>query len=173
MPDFDLLTAGFPCQPFSTYGKCKGFEDCRSDISQYLIGIIKLKNPKYVLFENTATLLNHDNDPVTKFTLSSFYSMPDWLKAFDRGRGVHPAQRWLPGIAFFQGLIDTKNAATVIPGEFNSTGHDYRADLASFVSTAFRFEDVSDEQMERIEERLRHSEVERAANISEGKLQTA
>ena len=61
MPDFDLLTAGFPCQPFSTYGQCKGFEDCRSDIFQYLIEIIKLKNPQYVLFENTATLLNHDN----------------------------------------------------------------------------------------------------------------
>jgi len=61
MPDFDLLTAGFPCQPFSTYGKCKGFEDCRSDIFQDLIGIIACKRPQYVLFENTATLLNHDN----------------------------------------------------------------------------------------------------------------
>lgn len=120
-----------------------------------------------------ALFLNHDNDPVTKFSPSMFFTMPDWLKTAERGRGMNVHQRWLPGIAFWQGLIDTKNAATVIPGEFNSTGHDYRADLASFVSTAFRFEDVSDEQMERIEERLRHSEVERAANISEGKLQTA
>lgn len=117
-----------------------------------------------------ATLLNHDNDPVTKFTLSSFYSMPDWLKASDRGRGVHPAQRWLPGIAFFQGLIDTKNAATVVPGEFGSTGHDYRADLAVFVMIAFGFSDVDDEQLKNTEAQLRTSEVQRSLNIAEGKL---
>jgi uncharacterized membrane protein len=120
-----------------------------------------------------ATFLNHDNDPVASFAPSSFSTMPEWLKSSERGRGVNPYQRWLPGVAFWQGLIDTKNAATVVPGEFYSTGHDYRADLATFTRIAYGFTDVSDEQMERIEERLRSSEVERADNISRGKVQTA
>jgi len=98
--------------------------------------------------------------------------MPEWLKAADRGRGTNPYQRWLPGIAFFQGLIDTKNAATVVPGEFKSTGHDYRADLARFVAAAYGFTDVSDEQMAAIEKRLRDSEVRRAEAIAEGTIPT-
>ncbi len=118
------------------------------------------------------TFLDHDNDPVTKFTPSMAYDMPEWLKAADRGRGTNPYQRWLPGIAFFQGLIDTKNAATVVPGEFKSTGHDYRADLARFVAAAYGFTDVSDEQMAAIEKRLRDSEVRRAEAIAEGTIPT-
>ncbi len=117
-----------------------------------------------------ALLLNHDNDPVTKFTPKVFYEMPSWLKTHDRGRNVDPHMRWLPGISFWQLLIDTKNAATVIPGEFFSTGHDYRADLAEFVRAAFRFDDVSPTQMEAIEARLRRSEITRAERISEGRV---
>lgn len=117
--------------------------------------------------------LNHDNDPVAKFTPSMFYAMPDWLKTPDRGRGMNPHQRWLPGIAFWQGIIDTKNAATVVPGEFRSTGHDYRSDLASFVQVAYAFDDVTADQMERIEAKLRASEIERAENIAQGKVQSA
>jgi len=120
-----------------------------------------------------ATFLNHDNDPVARFAPSMFYEMPDWLAVANRGRGMNPHQRWLPGIAFWQGLIDTKNAATVVPGEFNSTGHDYRADLASFIRIAYGFSDVTDDQMARIEQKLRESEVERAANIALGTVQSA
>lgn len=116
------------------------------------------------------TFLNHDNDPVTKFTLSTAYRMPRWLMAPDRGRGTNPNQRWLPGVAFWQDLVDTKNAATVVPGEFYSTGHDYRADLAEFVRAAYGFSTVTDEQMVRIEQQLRTSEIDRADHISQGRV---
>jgi len=119
------------------------------------------------------TFLNHDNDPVASFAPSTFSTMPEWMMKPDRGRGVNPSQRWLPGVAFWQGLIDTKNAATVVPGEFNSSGHDYRADLATFIRVAYRFDDVTDQQMERIEERLRSSEIDRSEKIGLGKVQTA
>jgi uncharacterized membrane protein len=118
-------------------------------------------------------LLNHDNDPVTKFTPTLAYRMPDWLKTTTRGRNMDPHQRWLPGIAFWQALIDTKNAATVVPGEFFSTGHDYRADLAEFIRLAYGFSDVSAEQMEAIEARLRRSEIARAERIAVGRVQSA
>ena len=116
------------------------------------------------------TFLNHDNDPVTKFTPVDAYRMPQWLEPVDRGRGTNPYQRWLPGIALWQGLIDTKNAATVIPGEFYSTGHDYRADLAQFIRLAYGFSDVTDDQMVRIEERLRASEIRRSEAIDQGRV---
>ncbi|MCZ7532858.1 MAG: alpha/beta hydrolase [Acidimicrobiia bacterium] len=116
--------------------------------------------------------LNHHNDPVTKFAPADLYRIPDWLTVPDRGRGTNPNQRWVPGVTFFQGLIDTKNAATVIPGQFFSTGHDYRADLASFVAAAYGFS-VTDDQMARIEERLRESEIRRSDAIALGKIHSA
>jgi uncharacterized membrane protein len=137
--------------------------DARADLDRLLASA---SAPPHVL-------LNHHSDPVTKFTAADAYRMPAWLKQRDRGRGTEPAQRWLPGVSFFQGLIDTKNAATVVPGDFSSTGHDYRADLASFIKVAFGFDDVTADQMERIEARLRQSEVTRAEAIALGTLQTA
>lgn len=117
------------------------------------------------------TFVNHDNDPVTKFTPRDVSRMPAWLEPVDRGRGTNPYQRWLPGIAFWQGLIDTKNAATVVPGEFYSTGHDYRADLAEFVRLAYGLSEVTDEQMEAIETRLRASEIRRSEAIALGRVE--
>ncbi len=115
--------------------------------------------------------LNHDNDPVTKFNPKIAIEMPDWLVSPGEGRNMEPNQRWLPGVTFWQTLIDTKNAATVVPGEFKSTGHDYRADLAEFVRAAYGFDDISSDQMERIEARLRTSEVVRADRIAEGRVE--
>ncbi len=122
--------------------------------------------PEYVL-------LNHHNDPVTKFAVKDAFEIPEWLTHHDRGRGTNPHQRWLPGIAFFQGLIDTKNAATVVPGQFNSSGHDYRADLASFIQGAYGFTDVTAEQLARIEGELRASEIARSEAIGLGKIHSA
>ena len=113
--------------------------------------------------------LNHHEDPVTRFGLDVAYREPRWLGPPDqRPPNVSLTQRWVPAVTFWQTAIDTKNAATVVPGAFNALGHDYRADLAQFVSTAYALTDVDDEQMANIEERLRRSEVERAAKIADG-----
>ena len=79
------------------------------------------------------------------------------------------SQKWIPAVTFWQTAIDTKNAATVIPGEFKALGHDYRADLAQFVSVAYGLTNVSDGQMASIEAQLRRSEIERAAKIADGR----
>ena len=118
----------------------------------------------------TVVLLSHDNDPVTKFSMEDAYRAPYWLTLDDRGRGTNPHQRWLPGITFLQGLIDTKNAATVVPGEFLSSGHDYRADLGTFVAVAYGFDSVTLEQMARVEGELRASEIARSEAISLGTI---
>ncbi len=60
IPDFDVVCAGFPCQPFSLAGKRKGFEDTRGTLFFDVLRIIKEKNPKAFFLENVAGLTNHD-----------------------------------------------------------------------------------------------------------------
>jgi DNA (cytosine-5)-methyltransferase 1 len=60
IPDFDILTAGFPCQPFSNAGHRKGFEDTRGTLFFNIVEIIKVKRPQAIFLENVRGLLNHD-----------------------------------------------------------------------------------------------------------------
>jgi DNA (cytosine-5)-methyltransferase 1 len=61
IPSMDILTAGFPCQPFSLAGKQEGFKDKRSNVFYKLMDIIKFHNPRFVIFENVKNLQSHDN----------------------------------------------------------------------------------------------------------------
>tara|TARA_R110000850_G_scaffold36819_8_gene97022 strand:- start:1159 stop:2409 length:1251 start_codon:yes stop_codon:yes gene_type:complete len=58
---FDLLCAGFPCQPFSSAGQKKGFSDTRGGIIFKILEICKYHKPKYVLLENVYNLMTLDN----------------------------------------------------------------------------------------------------------------
>lgn len=60
IPKHDVLTAGFPCQPFSISGKMKGFEDTRGTLIYNVFKIVEAKNPKVVFLENVKHLLYHD-----------------------------------------------------------------------------------------------------------------
>ena len=51
VPDHDILTAGYPCQPFSVAGKQKGSEDDRH-IWPYILRIVAQKRPTWCVFEN-------------------------------------------------------------------------------------------------------------------------
>lgn len=61
IPDFDILTGGFPCQPFSNAGFKKGFNDTRGTLFFNIVQIIKEKQPEAYFIENVRGLLNHDN----------------------------------------------------------------------------------------------------------------
>ncbi len=61
IPDFDVLVAGFPCQPFSIAGKQKGFNDKRGELFFEIIRIIHSKKPKIIFLENVSNLVEHDN----------------------------------------------------------------------------------------------------------------
>jgi len=60
IPDFNVLLAGFPCQPFSISGKKMGFKDTRGTLFFNICKIIKIKKPEYVVLENVKHLLHHD-----------------------------------------------------------------------------------------------------------------
>jgi DNA (cytosine-5)-methyltransferase 1 len=59
IPDFDILLAGFPCQPFSAAGKQLGFEDTRGTLFFEIARILKEKQPNYFLLENVENLVIH------------------------------------------------------------------------------------------------------------------
>ncbi len=61
LPDFDILTGGFPCQSFSLAGKRKGFEDQRGSLIFDVLRICAEKRPRYLLLENVKGLLSHDS----------------------------------------------------------------------------------------------------------------
>lgn len=60
IPNFDMLLAGFPCQPFSSAGKQLGFEDTRGTLFFDIARILKEKQPTYFLLENVENLVIHD-----------------------------------------------------------------------------------------------------------------
>jgi DNA (cytosine-5)-methyltransferase 1 len=56
IPDFDLFTGGFPCQPFSQVGLGLGEQDTRGTLFHDIIRICEVKKPKHILLENVKGL---------------------------------------------------------------------------------------------------------------------
>jgi len=62
VPDHSVLTAGFPCQPFSKAGEQLGFECTeQGDLFFNVAAILKKKKPTYFILENVPNLLKHDD----------------------------------------------------------------------------------------------------------------
>ena len=57
---FELLLAGFPCQPFSYAGKRKGFGDTRGTLFFEVERLLEKYKPKAFLLENVRGLYTHD-----------------------------------------------------------------------------------------------------------------
>lgn len=61
IPEFDLLAAGFPCQPFSYAGKLEGFHDkVRGTLFFDVLRIIRHHRPKMFILENVKGLKSHN-----------------------------------------------------------------------------------------------------------------
>jgi len=60
IPNFDILLAGFPCQPFSNAGLKKGFTDTRGTLFFDIARIIKHHMPKVVFLENVKGFKSHN-----------------------------------------------------------------------------------------------------------------
>jgi DNA (cytosine-5)-methyltransferase 1 len=61
IPSHNILTGGFPCQPFSIAGKLEGFNDPRSNVFWKILEIVDHHKPEYVILENVKNLISHDN----------------------------------------------------------------------------------------------------------------
>lgn len=61
IPEFDVLCAGFPCQPFSKAGPQKGLEcEKNGDLAPLIIRWLQTRRPSYFILENVPNLLRHD-----------------------------------------------------------------------------------------------------------------
>ena len=80
VPNFDVLLAGFPCQPFSQAGLKKGFNDTRGTLFFWIDKILKIKKPKAFLLENVKHLRGHDKGNTLSTILNVLrenYYVPD------------------------------------------------------------------------------------------------
>tara|TARA_B100001057_G_scaffold303895_1_gene304048 strand:- start:1486 stop:2394 length:909 start_codon:yes stop_codon:yes gene_type:complete len=76
IPDFDILCAGFPCQPFSQAGHKRGFKDNKDGNLFFSIEeILKIKKPKVFFLENVRHLKNHDNGRTFKVIYKSLQKL--------------------------------------------------------------------------------------------------
>ena len=71
IPDFDVLLAGFPCQPFSIIGDKEGFKhETQGTLFFNIEKILLEKRPKAFMLENVRNLTAHDNGRTFKVILS-------------------------------------------------------------------------------------------------------
>ena len=90
LPRYDVLCAGFPCQPFSASGKQKGFSDERGTLFFDICRIILATQPRVVFLENVKNLIYHDRRQTLEIILEKLQDLgyiPKWrlLNAIDYG----------------------------------------------------------------------------------------
>ena len=62
IPDFEILCAGFPCQPFSIAGNGEGFNDTeKGNLFFDILRIVDVKQPAMCILENVKNLKTHDH----------------------------------------------------------------------------------------------------------------
>ena len=109
IPNFDILCAGFPCQPFSQAGHKKGFKDNNDGNLFFSIEeILRIKKPRVFFLENVRHLKNHDEGRTFKKiykTLQNLNYTFDYkvIKASDFGLPQHRPRVYMVG--FYKPLL--------------------------------------------------------------------
>ena len=93
IPEHDILTAGFPCQPFSQAGKKMGIRDrVRGTLFERIVEIIQAKKPKYFLLENVKRIINMEKGHHFRIILNALAS----LDYFIEWRIINPINFGIP-----------------------------------------------------------------------------
>ncbi len=76
IPQFDILAAGFPCQPFSYAGRLEGFNDkTRGTLFFEVARILNDKKPEMFILENVKGLKSHDKGKTLKTILETLHDI--------------------------------------------------------------------------------------------------
>ena len=99
IPPFDILAAGFPCQPFSYAGEKQGFNDeIRGTLFFDICRILDYHKPPMVFLENVKGLKSHENGKTLNVILNKLKELgyfPHWniLSSLDFGL-PQKRERW-------------------------------------------------------------------------------
>lgn len=109
LPNFDLFTGGFPCQPFSTVGSRLGELDTRGTLFADIIRICEKKKPRYILLENVKGLCVGKQKPTFQKILLELHRIGydvrySVLNSKDYGVPQTRERLWIFG---FRGLLPT------------------------------------------------------------------
>ena len=111
IPSFDILTAGFPCQAFSSVGLLGGFDDPRGNLFFETARVAKAIQPRVIFLENVANLLKHDEGDTFKViveTLNELNYFVTWQVMNAKEYGDLPQQRNRIYIVAFKNEADIK-----------------------------------------------------------------
>ncbi len=102
IPNFDILTGGFPCQPFSNVGLKKGFEETRGTLFFNIASILKEKQPQAFFLENVRGLLNHEGGKTIQTIEKTIHELGysfhyKVIKASDYGLPTHRPRLFMVG----------------------------------------------------------------------------
>lgn len=173
IPSFDILAAGFPCQPFSYAGEKKGFEDTtRGTLFFDICRILEYHKPAMVFLENVKGLVSHKNGETLATVIDNLKKLgyyPHWqvLSSLDYGL-PQKRERWYC-VAFRED----------VPFEFPKPlgGHPTLRDIVDLDDHSPQLA-ISKFELDRIDyhfahcketERVQHSNAKYAPNTKKGK----
>ena len=114
MPEFDLLTGGFPCQSFSIAGKRRGFDDNRGTLFFEIARLAREKRPPYLLLENVPGLLSQNKGRTFTTildTLSQLGYHVEWQVLNSKDFGVPQSRKRV----YIVGYLDPGCAGKILP----------------------------------------------------------
>jgi len=102
IPDFDLFTGGFPCQPFSQVGLGYGEQDTRGTLFHDIIRICSVKKPKHILLENVRGLKTNRHGKTFETIVRKLYELgydvvAELLNSKDYGIAQNRDRIWIYG----------------------------------------------------------------------------
>ena len=101
----DILTAGFPCQPFSQAGHQKGFDDDRGQVFYKVIEFLNHLQPKAFLLENVRNLVTHSDgesfNKIKEAIVGAGYSFIPFVLKSDDYCDIPQARERLYIVGFF------------------------------------------------------------------------
>lgn len=118
IPRHDVLTAGFPCQPFSSAGKKRGVRDPRGTLFQVIVDVLRSRRPRWFVLENVKRLLTMEQGFHFATILSSLSELDyfvEWrlINAMDFGLPQNRQRVFLVG-EMAQGEVPFVHAGTHI-----------------------------------------------------------
>ena len=178
--EFDVLTAGFPCQDLSVAGRQKGIgEGTRSGLFYEIIRLLGEIQPKFVLFENVRNLLSHEKGVTFQeilFQIAKAGYDAEWsvVSAKDLG-ACHKRERlWIIAYPFSDGVQGRLQGSILREREFFSNQLE-RSEVGSEISRCStnasnsNSDGSSTSERIRIDEKTSRSSQKREKKISKSK----